>query len=51
MTPEKSGGLNGSMQHWFGVYSPEFQRLNSFPSVEFTENPVLLGPIEYSRKD
>jgi hypothetical protein len=24
-SPEKSGGLKGSMQHWPVVYSPEFQ--------------------------
>ena len=23
--PAKSGGLNWSMQHWLGVYSPEFK--------------------------
>jgi hypothetical protein len=39
--PDKSGGLNGSSQHWLEFYLQEFQRTSLFASVEFIENPVL----------
>ncbi|MCU1253090.1 MAG: hypothetical protein JWQ49_6119, partial [Edaphobacter sp.] len=32
--PEKSGGLNGSMQHLPGVYLPEFQIPKFFLDVD-----------------
>jgi hypothetical protein len=31
---EKRGGLNWSMQHWLGVYSPGFQSPRSFAGVD-----------------
>jgi hypothetical protein len=33
-TCPKSGGLNRSMQHWLGVYWPEFQSPRSFAGVD-----------------
>jgi hypothetical protein len=32
--PAKSGGLNGSMQHWLGVYLPGFQSPKFFAGVD-----------------
>jgi hypothetical protein len=32
--PEKSGGLNRSVQHWLGVYSPEFENPRSLAGVD-----------------
>jgi hypothetical protein len=32
--PDKRGGLKGSMQHWPGVYSPEFQSPTFFWDVD-----------------
>ena len=32
--PEKSGGLNRSMQHWLEVYSREFQSLKFSAGVD-----------------
>jgi hypothetical protein len=31
---DKEGGLNWSMQHWLGVYSPGFQSPRSFAGVD-----------------
>jgi hypothetical protein len=39
--PETSGGLNRSMQHWLGVYSPRFQSPRSFAGVD-------LGAVEFA---
>jgi hypothetical protein len=33
---EKRGGLNGSMQHWLGVFSPESQNPKSFVGVDLS---------------
>jgi hypothetical protein len=32
--PEKSGGLNRSMQHWLAVYSPAFESPRSLAGVD-----------------
>jgi hypothetical protein len=33
VVPEKSGGLNRSMQHWLAVYSPAFESPRSLAVV------------------
>src|SRR5208282_1425830 len=47
----KCGGLNGSTQHLFEVYSQESQKLKSFASVESIGTQPCLVLIEYSRTD
>jgi hypothetical protein len=47
--PEKSGGLNGPMQHWLGVYSPEFQSPKFFADVDLGAALPCRDRIENSR--
>jgi hypothetical protein len=41
--PDKSGGLNGSLQHELEVYLPESQNPKSFADVDL--NAALLGRV------
>jgi hypothetical protein len=51
LTPDKSGGLNGSTQHQFEVYFSEFRRPSALAGVESRKTPSYLGPIKGSPKD
>ena len=44
--PEKSGGLNGSLQHWFAVYWPESQNTKSFVVVDLIAVPPRRALLE-----
>jgi hypothetical protein len=39
---ENAGGLNGSMQHWLGVYSPESQNPKSFAGVDLSAALLIM---------
>ena len=43
--PDKSGGLNGSVQHWLEVYSQEFQNPRSLAGVDSGAGLFCPGPI------
>src|SRR5258708_39424248 len=43
------GGLNGSMQHWLGVYSPEFQSPRFFADVDLGAALPCRDRLENSR--
>jgi hypothetical protein len=46
--PDKSGGLNGSTQHYLDVYFEESKKLKPFASVDSNGNTTL-SRVEYSR--
>jgi hypothetical protein len=47
--PAESGGLNGSMQHWLGVYQREFQSLKFFAGVDSVVRLLCRDRLENSR--
>src|SRR6202030_3670675 len=51
LTPEKRGGLKGSMQHWLAVYPPEFEIPTFFVAVDSDAGRSRTGPTGSSRTD
>src|SRR2546427_482798 len=51
ITPEKSGGLKGSTQHWLAVYPPEFEIPTFFVAVDSDAERFRPGPTASSRTD
>src|ERR1700732_3746333 len=47
--PDKSGGLNGSTQHFLGVYSQESENLKSLAGVDLSAAPLCSDPTGNSR--
>src|SRR5580692_3492258 len=48
---DKTGGLKGSMQHWLGVYPPEFEIPTFFVVVDSDAERSHLAPAASSRTD
>src|SRR5277367_5104851 len=48
-SPDKSGGLNGSTQHFLEVYSQESENLKSLAGVDLIAAPLCSDPTGNSR--
>ena len=48
LSPDKSGGLNGSTQHLLEVYLQQFQKPKSFASIDSNATPPCIGLMEYT---